>query len=160
MCRWIARSIQCNINECTKEICELQNHVMMGSNYDFEVDQQHSKWYVTVAKLLYHNLRCSQGCHQHSWVLSWLLPDLLYPSRSVTSATGASKGKCSSPVNSESLLPALPGTPEDNCISPVNSRIWPPMNSALTPSIDSQRVIVTGIHFANAHRTVSCDSLC
>jgi len=95
-------------------MCELQNHITMSSNYDFEGHQQHSKWYLTVAKLLYHNLEYCQVCHLHVWVLPLLLPDFPYHSTFVSSAPSESEDNRSGPVNSESLSKSLPDTTEDN----------------------------------------------
>ena len=43
----------------------------------------------------------------------------------------------------------LPGAPEGHCISPVNSGIWPPLDSGLTALRHSQRLPVTKIHCAD-----------
>ena len=45
----------------------------------------------------------------------------------------------------------LPDAPEGHCISPVNSRIWPPWDSSPTTPRHSQTLPVTKIHIPDVH---------
>jgi len=77
--------------------------------------------------LLYSDSRCSQASHRRS------LPCCRH---------SQSCHRCSQ---------VLPGAPEDECIGPANTAIWPPCDSGPTTLKHSQRLQVTKLHLADVY---------